>query len=40
VTPAPVPTATRARFFPGEDSDALSTCDIEADKIIATLGII
>lgn len=40
VTPAPVPTATRARFFPGEDNDALSTCDIEADKIIATLGII
>ena len=40
VTPTPMPTATRARFFPGEDSDALSTCDIEADKIIVTLGII
>ena len=40
VTPAPMPTATRARFFPGEDSDALSTCDIEADKIIAMLGFI
>mgnify|MGYP002039772267 FL=1 len=40
VTPAPMPTATRARFFPGEDSDALSTCNIEADKIIAMLGFI
>ena len=40
VTPAPMPTATRARFFPGEDSNALSTCNIEADKIIATVGII
>ena len=40
VTPAPMPTATRARFFPGEDSNALSTCNIEADKIIAMLGFI
>lgn len=38
--PAPMPTATRARFFPGEDRNALSTCEIEAEKIIVILGIL
>jgi len=37
LTPAPMPTATRARFYPGEDRSALSSCDSEAAQIIATL---
>jgi hypothetical protein len=40
VTPAPMPTATRARFYPGEDREALSSCEIEAERIITTLGVI
>jgi len=32
-----MPTATRARFYPGEDRSALSSCDSEAARIIATL---
>lgn len=35
--PAPMPTATRARFFPTETGAALSTCASEAEKIIARL---
>jgi len=37
LTPAPMPTATRARFYPGEDRSALRSCDSEAARIIATL---
>ena len=37
LTPAPMPTATRARFFPGEDRTTLSDCDIEAQRIINQL---
>ena len=37
-TPAPMPTATRARFFPGEDRDSLSPCATEAKRIVAGLG--
>ena len=37
LTPAPIPTATRARFYPGEDRSALRSCDSEAARIIATL---
>ncbi len=37
-TPAPMPTATRARFFPGEDRARLSTCPAEAARIVALLG--
>ena len=37
LTPASMPTATRARFYPGEDRSALSSCDSEAARIIATL---
>ena len=37
LTPAPMPTATRARFYPGEDRSALSSCNSEADRIIAAL---
>ena len=35
VTPLPMPTATRARFFPGEDRAALTPCG-EAARIILT----
>ncbi|MEM9871441.1 MAG: SDR family NAD(P)-dependent oxidoreductase [Pseudomonadota bacterium] len=36
-TPAPMPTATRARFFPGEDRTALADPQGEAARILATL---
>jgi NAD(P)-dependent dehydrogenase (short-subunit alcohol dehydrogenase family) len=36
-TPAPMPTATRARFFPGEDRAALTECRIEAARLAALL---
>jgi len=39
LTPAPMPTATRARFFPGEDRTTLSDCDIEAQRIINQLDL-
>lgn len=35
--PAPMPTATRARFHPGEDRAALSPCRDEATRILALL---
>lgn len=35
--PAAMPTATRARFFPGEDRDALSPCAAEAERILRLL---
>ena len=37
LTPAPMPTATRARFFPGENRDALAAPDAEAARLLATL---
>ncbi|MFV0408319.1 MAG: SDR family NAD(P)-dependent oxidoreductase [Paracoccus sp. (in: a-proteobacteria)] len=37
--PAPMPTATRARFFPGEDRDPLSACTREAKKILSDAGL-
>lgn len=37
-TPAPMPTATRARFFPGEDREALTPCAKEAARIIGGLA--
>ncbi|SDE27773.1 NADP-dependent 3-hydroxy acid dehydrogenase YdfG [Paracoccus isoporae] len=37
--PAPMPTATRNRFFPGEDRAGLSPCRTEAEKILAAAGI-
>ncbi len=33
-TPAPMPTATRARFHPGEDKTALSTASCEAEQFV------
>ncbi|WP_243698767.1 SDR family NAD(P)-dependent oxidoreductase [Paracoccus alkanivorans] len=35
--PAPMPTAVRARFFPGEDRTALTPCKSEAERILAEL---
>ncbi len=37
VEPAPMPTAVRARFHPGEDRDALTNAADEAARIIAQL---
>jgi NAD(P)-dependent dehydrogenase (short-subunit alcohol dehydrogenase family) len=37
VTPAPMATATRARFFPGEDRSALASPRDEAKRILAAL---
>jgi hypothetical protein len=34
-TPAPMPTATRARFFPGEDRTPLTHPRDEAARILA-----
>ena len=39
LTPAPMPTATRARFFPGEDRTALSDPTTEAARMMAELGL-
>ncbi len=38
-TPAPMATATRARFFPGEDRDALTDPTAEARRILADLNL-
>ena len=35
--PAPMPTATRARFYPGEDRDALTPCATEAARLVSLL---
>jgi NAD(P)-dependent dehydrogenase (short-subunit alcohol dehydrogenase family) len=35
--PAPMPTATRARFFPGEDRSRLSPCAAEAARLLALI---
>lgn len=34
LTPAPMPTATRARFFPGEDRNALSAPETQATQLL------
>ncbi len=38
VTPAPMPTATRARFFPGEDRTALTEPRAEAQRLLGDLA--
>lgn len=38
VTPAPMPTALRARFHPGEDRAALVHPDVEAARLLALLN--
>jgi hypothetical protein len=37
--PAPMPTALRGRFFPGEDRAALARPKDEADRLVALLGL-
>ena len=37
LTPNPMPTATRARFFPGEDRGPLAAPKAEAKRLLATL---
>jgi len=37
-TPEPMPTATRARFFPGEDRGKLRPCATEAERFLDSLG--
>lgn len=37
-TPAPLPTATRARFFPGEDRAKLADVKAEAERILTALA--
>ena len=37
ITPDPMPTATRARFFPGEDRSALSDIHTQANAVLAQL---
>ena len=39
LTPAPMPTAVRARFFPGEDRSDLADPKAEAQKIVAEVGL-
>jgi len=39
IAPAPMPTATRARFYPGEDRSALASCDSEAARITTALDL-
>lgn len=36
--PRPMPTALRARFFPGEDRASLTPCGDEADRILGALA--
>ncbi len=38
VSPAPMATATRARFYPGEDREALADAGDEACRLLALLG--
>ena len=37
VHPAPMPTALRARFYPGEDTARLAPCDTEAARLLALI---
>jgi NAD(P)-dependent dehydrogenase (short-subunit alcohol dehydrogenase family) len=37
LTPKPMPTATRARFYPGEDRAALTPCKVEAKRLVEQL---
>ena len=37
-TPAPMPTATRGRFFPGEDRAALTPCADEAARLVRLIS--
>lgn len=36
--PAPMPTALRSRFYPGEDAGALASCASQAERLMAILA--
>lgn len=36
--PEPMPTATRARFFPGENREGLASCKSQAERILAEIS--
>ncbi len=38
--PRPMPTALRARFYPGEDATRLTPCAAEAARLLETLGLL
>lgn len=38
--PEPMPTALRARFYPGEDASKLTPCATEAERLIQTIGLL
>jgi NAD(P)-dependent dehydrogenase (short-subunit alcohol dehydrogenase family) len=38
-SPAPMPTALRARFYPGEDRSALTDCETEARRLLDGIGL-
>ena len=38
--PRPMPTATRARFFPGEDRETLTPTADEAKRLLADIGLV
>lgn len=37
--PRPMPTALRARFYPGEDSSKLATCSAEAERLLEAVRV-
>lgn len=39
LSPNPMPTGTRARFFPGEDRETLASPQSEAQRLVAELGL-
>ncbi|MEQ6248313.1 SDR family NAD(P)-dependent oxidoreductase [Sulfitobacter sp. HNIBRBA3233] len=39
LTPKPMPTATRARFYPGEDREALNDIHAEAARLLKEIGL-
>ncbi len=39
VTPRPMPTATRARFHPGEDRAPLASPEAEAERLLSSIGL-
>lgn len=39
LSPQPMPTGTRARFYPGEDRSALATPRLEAERLLSEAGL-
>lgn len=40
LSPKPMPTATRARFYPGEDRTPLTPCLVEAKRLLTQVGVV